>query len=1236
VDMSRLPVATYSPHPLVPGQDRVVIYDAIYEGETITDYLERSGLAQRIGRRPVRVTINGHRVPRAIWRTCRPRRGTQIYVQAVVEDSGGDSSKVIRSIAMIALIAFAPQLAPAALGAFGTAAVVVLGSLAINTIFPPPKADLSAAQGLNNGESPTYSITGGSNRARPYEPFPVIMGLHRVFPDLGAKPFTEFRDNDQFLNQVFNFGFNDITLSSWRIGNTPIESFTGVVLQESDSTGELTTFPTNIDSQEGGALTAAIGFVTRTSSANATALAVEIAGTQFQILPNGAIFLHASVIEIDYRAVGTTPWLPLSFVSDVFPRFVAPEGADDTTQGIVGLQNIWIQQQEDAAPVGPGQLRLVHGERQPLRRVLKWDVPQGQYEVRVARITADETDPKKVSELVWTQLRTYQAGIADHTGMKRVALQIRANGQLSGVVDSLSALAQASTEVWNGSAWVVAPTSNPAWWALKAARGKFVAGRRVWGAGLPDTRIDLEGFKAFGAWCDAQQLSFNGVFDQPKTAFDMINTVMLRGRATPSWASGKLTPVWDASGLPVVAVFQMSNIEAGSFEIEYATEDLADEIVANFINPELDYARDQVRALAPGVTTPTLSRSIELFGCAVKREAAEDANLYIANNLYRYRKYRWRMDFEGMPISRGEVGALAHDLASVDASGRLVEGTTASVLKLERKVTLDPAGTFVTVVKPDGTMVTAAVQAGTVDTDTITLTTALSFNPSADASNPVYDYKFLYSLNALPGRRVKVELIRPLSDSSVEITAFDEVPEYYTAKSGTFVYSTPPAVGGIQVSNLRLSAEGLRAGNSYAVRVTATWDTSADYLFADVTLGLNDHAPQILARDIRARTISFVVADLDKVTLEVTGYTFLGRLPGTAKISVEQVIDFASISPPADVQVFTIEGNKVSWVPVEDVDVVGYSIRFQTGNRRSWGDAVLAHNGLVTETPFELPVLPPPGRITLMIKAVDSAGIESVNPAFIVTDFGDPVVANVVEQFDRKAAGWPGTLTGGSIVSTVLQAGTTALMWDANDETNMWHPDGATPMWSTTIYSEMAYTDRVAISAALAGSLMTLLTDIDADDYTIEYRENSPKPMWSSVTTNLMWSADSSAPMWDTPDYQPWPGQITSRNSMYDFRITTRQSTTQGIVNTFTIVVDAPDVDEKLNNIAISAIGTRLPITKHYTSIKVVNLTLQADGGTALKPQVEDKDPVLGPLVKCYNSSNVAVTGTVDALIQGY
>lgn len=371
--------------------------------------------------------------------------------------------------------------------------------------------------------------------------------------------------------------------------------------------------------------------------------------------------------------------------------------------------------------------------------------------------------------------------------------------------------------------------------------------------------------------------------------------------------------------------------------------------------------------------------------------------------------------------------------------------------------------------------------------------------------------------------------------------------------------------------------------------------------------------------DIRLRAAGAAREISEWVT--ITGYAVIGKT-----------------ERPSDVADFSIEGTRLSWTLVSDVDVTsggGYRIKYQPGTSQSWGDALALHSGLLTSSPFDMLIVPS-GAVTIMIKAVDSSGNESQSVASIGVNLGELFIANVVETFDRKAAGFPGTKTACTVsVGNLVSDAITPLAWKSNDQADAWNLDPATLAWAVTQYATMTYVDTIIVTRALAGSRLTIQKTIAGDPWSLEYRENSAALAWRADSSALAWNADSATLAWDSPAWLPWPGEISVKNSIYDIRIMAGQANTQGIVSQLTLTVDAPDISEFIANVAISAGGTRLPITKSYISIKGVNLTLVADGGTAIRPQQEDA-LATGPLVKTYDAAAAAVSGHVNARIEGY
>ncbi len=183
--------------------------------------------------------------------------------------------------------------------------------------------------------------------------------------------------------------------------------------------------------QEDGAPT---NWITRTSSPGTTGLAVDLTGYLY-LYGNDGLEPLSVTIGLEYRKVGDPTWLDF---------------------------------------YGTGEVTLTSSSRKPLRWSHKINVAEEQYEVRVRRVTPDETDNKATSNINWTQLKSYQPDTADYTGQKRLAMKIKASAELQGQVDAFNAMASATVPTWTGAAWVDAESSNPAWLFLYLARGKQI------------------------------------------------------------------------------------------------------------------------------------------------------------------------------------------------------------------------------------------------------------------------------------------------------------------------------------------------------------------------------------------------------------------------------------------------------------------------------------------------------------------------------------------------------------------------------------------------------------------------------------------------------------------------------------------------------------------------------------------------------------------------------------------
>ena len=165
-------------------------------------------------------------VPMAEWARVRPRAGVFVDIFPRVQGPaiGAVISAVFAAAAPAIVGAIFPSLVAGTIGyAIAVAAVTVIGALISRALIPPPTQVAK--------EDPRYFLTGTSNQAQPYSPYPTVLGRHRMFPVKTAAGYTETVGQDVYLRERMTLGYGPVALESLKIGNTDITDFDGVEIE---------------------------------------------------------------------------------------------------------------------------------------------------------------------------------------------------------------------------------------------------------------------------------------------------------------------------------------------------------------------------------------------------------------------------------------------------------------------------------------------------------------------------------------------------------------------------------------------------------------------------------------------------------------------------------------------------------------------------------------------------------------------------------------------------------------------------------------------------------------------------------------------------------------------------------------------------------------------------------------------------------------------------------------------
>lgn len=1286
--VERTPSLVHLPNPITPA-GKVISYAAFLPGETLEAYLSRVGI--RVVDAPMHVWHNGHQVPALLWKRLIPKIGDQVVIRAKMEGGGG-GGKILRTVALVALVVVsagygaalggALGFAGATAGAIGSSIIMLAGTMLINALLPMPMPTMAKlGVGEKYESSPTYAIQGGRNRARPWEPMLLVFGRHRVVPDLGAMPYTQQQGDDQFLNQVFHFGLQnwEIDISDLRIGDTALTNYSGVQTQMADGAGRLTMFPGNVDTLQGFTVNAADGWLGRTTGDDVTYITIELAARLFRINDDGLIVGRSVDVEIQYRKTGAPTWTPIAYGSGVNlathywslkwrANSLGPDGYDgqqleygstnpsDHNDGDyvhlggptyavwrwvphpVSLGQPWqgIAPDPVLAPGGP-YVRLIGSRQEPTRLSISWGVTLGQYDVRIRKITPDINESRESNETAVSQILAFQQDSADYTGQARMALRIKASGQLNGQVDQLSAVIAAYCLVWDGTAWVYKATSNPAWWFLWFARGKLSpSGSRIYGCGLSDAQIDIEGIKAWAAWCESKNLTFNYVLDRKISSAEMLDIIARAGRGAKTQHTGKLGVVWDAGGLPEVATFGPFNIKAGSFQVAYTNEGTVDEIVVSFVNADRRWTMDEVRVRVPGATTTNSPLQLDLDGCTNVDMAGREANLLAASQVWHRRRVTFETDIEGYVASKGDVIRLTHDLTVWGYSGRMLPGSSSGSggfpkIVLDSAVPSSGSGTAL-LRDPNGQMKVVAVTSEVGEVTELTIVSDLDGfpmpgDPGFEEINSL-DWVWQFDPLQTPGRRFKITSVEP-SAEGVKFSAIDDDDGYYASESGPYQY-TPPRdgvlLGGV-VFSVTFS-EAIRNVATDLIDVQVAWVLSiASKVQVNLTInGIAQEPVTTIERrlSIQAKTGDVIVAIVQPINQ-------LGN--GTPYRQQYQVQGLLAPLPAITglTSVFRDGLTTLVWDRVTDIRQPDYEVRLGA----SWS------NSRMVGTTQGLEMLAV-GNGLYFVAARFRFGSQTIyGPPDSLQISGAVLVRNVLATIHEDPT-WAGALEGGAIIhdSELTLAGIGDILSAADVlalEDVLWFGGVSTGGTYTTNDSnvvDIGYAAPVRIDFTIDEYALNFGEDVLSIADVLEEADilNDSNRQFYQVRPQIQFAQDDGV-FGGWQDYIP--GTVNARYFRVRVILQTDDPLIVPFVRHFSWTVDVPDLVQTGTGLTVPAAGLRITYGKAFHAKPNLQVTeLDAVGGDRVEIR-QSTAPLLGFDVQIFNNAT-PVERVINWLSQGY
>jgi predicted phage tail protein len=725
------------PNPFDPSK-REISELAWQQGKALADYFPVTAVNLH---KPV-ISLNGKIVEESEMPLTFPRAGDSIVVCEVPADSGGDDDKsVLRIAAMIALIIVTDGAASGLVadGALtGTEAMVfsagmmVAGSMVINALMPIPRAKQKGGGDNKLDDSPTYSANGATNTSMEGLPVPVTYGQFRTAGNIVAN-YIENVGNTQILYVLLNAGEGPIAgITGIELNEQPITNFKNAAYEVRLGLPDQPVIPwfNNTIVPHVVNTTLTTDWTTYRTSTQVDKLRIDVA------LPFGlfgvfnrfgnmtAEFVH---VEMEYRKVGDSVWTPFG---DQFLDHYDMQDYDsngnpttfffdpDITFSTDGINlNAQFQPSQNSNPGFTGTYLApdgsVVGTRQAIpvyktgidirdmtrslirRSANSAQLPRGIYDIRVRRTTTQFSESNMPGFYAAAEDTTVLALVNEidlvpvaYNNTALLGIRIQLDDQLSSFPRITYLNSGRLIKVWNPATqlWEVKQSANPAWCALDVLTNKR------YGGGAAESRVNMQTLKDFAAFCTANNLQFNGVFDQGMNIWDALQVILRCGRGQIVPIGTRYSFIWEGPTQPTM-MFSVANMVKGSFKNTWlGMADRANEIEINFFDKTDNYKQHTIRVADPSAIAagkPQKLANFTLFGIVDADRAIKEGVLQLNLNRYILQTVEFQAPIEAIGCTVGDLIYVQHDMPQWGFAGRIGAGSSTTVINLDRPVTMN-------------------------------------------------------------------------------------------------------------------------------------------------------------------------------------------------------------------------------------------------------------------------------------------------------------------------------------------------------------------------------------------------------------------------------------------------------------------------------------------------------------------------------------------------------------------
>lgn len=1205
------------------------------EGATVDELVNFACLDNSWLKNYIHVQIGDVLIPKEKWNLVRLKKNAPIKLLVVPQGGGGGGKNILRTIAMIAVVVVAAYYAPTVAGYMGitsaggvaavSAGLALVGTLALNAVFPPPKIDTPSLSGSGISSDPTFGFSQTRNTTKPYSNVPRVYGRNKVVPNYAAKPFIESNGSQQWMYLLFDFGHGPLQLEDLKIGENALSTYTGLTyaIHPSFVAGDSLSIYNKDVEQEGYSLKLANGIYRTVTTVQDTNQAI----IDFQFpqgigkvnTSNGNLEQYTVQFSVDYRPVGSGSW----------------SSYESIPYELVGSQ---------ASVQVPNQIKCTGNSTKPFFVSLTLNFPTaGEYEIRSLLITTESTSQYVYDDVYLAALRSVKnaAPIAPKVPHTIVEMKVLATEQLNGVVDEFSAIATSILPVWNGISWSNQATRNPAWIYADVLRGQSSS------SPIPDSRIDLAALLEWANWCSTPSANepskpkaqCDFIINGSSTSWQVLKLVSATGDATPTVKSGKYSVSVDKQKTIPVQLFTPRNCTG--FSAVRSFHEQPDALRVQFVDPDEEWQPREILVYDDGKneSNSTKFESIQLTGITNYHQAWRLGRRALAQGRLRQETYTITTGVENLLASRGDLVRLAYDVPKIGKGWGRVSSVSGQQISLDENFTVINIGDYLRIRKNNDIqsdfIVTAVINSNTVEVSGSL--SAIQFGQLA-----VYGPMSQISLDCL------VKSVTPMADlkASIEMVAY--APEIYTAETTTIppyspLISTVDNLVPGPISNLIASQNTVIVNRYPYVSVSLSWIGSPPGAVAVgyevyekqngnwVMIGVTQERTFFAYSSVRLIDESGNKVNLNGKTLEfaVIGVSSTGqKLTITSASTCLITITGDTIKPDVvtyfDVDIKNSSTVTLDWGASPSPDVDYYQIRYspEFSSTTSFEKATV----IADKVPYPGTSVSVPARFgTYMIKTIDTSGNISQNYSSIITP--TKTLFDYQEIQTLNSGTWTGDKFGLQVYETTkLRSQSSGVSGEFVGDGYYYFPE--------TIDFGAIYPVRVSAGIVANGFTATETVSSNTNwDAWMEVRTGtdiSTLSDWGTLNTVTSLS-------YGEGDFGPWKafhaGDFTGYLLQFRLRTHSDDESLGVNVTSATIEITSQYRVDGAYDVSGTLGGVRVNFSSPYQVRPSLSITQQGMvTGDYFELSAQDKD---GFTIEFFNSSGTSVTRTFDWVARG-